>query len=57
MLRFVYPLAVLAVDDEDETLGTSVIVPPEGTDLILASNVPDIELDVLVRDSLNVKSD
>ncbi len=30
---------------------------PEGTDLVLATNIPYVELDVLVRDSLDVETD
>lgn len=49
--------AVLAVDDEHQTLGASVVVPPEWSNLILSSDVPDIELDVLVCDSFDIESD
>jgi hypothetical protein len=55
LLGLVDTVTVLAVDNEDETLGTGVIMPPERTDLILPSNVPNIEFDVLVRDRLDVE--
>lgn len=50
-------LPVLAVDDENETLGAGVVVPPEGPDLILPSDVPDVELDIFVGDGFDVESD
>lgn len=33
------PGAVLRVDDKDEALGAGVVVPPEGSDLVLAADV------------------
>ena len=33
------PVAVGAVHDEDETLRPGVVMPPEGSDFILASDV------------------
>lgn len=56
LLRFVYALAVLAVDNENETLGSGVVMPPERPDLVLPSNIPDIELDILVRHGLHVET-
>lgn len=38
-------------------LGSGVVVPPQRTDLVLTSDVPDIELDVLIRDCLDVEAD
>lgn len=37
--RLVDPGAVLRVDDKDEALGAGVVVPPEGSDLVLAADV------------------
>ena len=31
-------------------------MPPQRPDLVLAANIPDIELDILVCDALDVKS-
>lgn len=36
---------------------TAEIVPPQWTDLILTTNIPDVEFDILVRDSLDVEAD
>ena len=49
-------IAIVAVNDEDDTLGVLEVMPPERSDLVLASHIPDSELDVLVLDSLNVKA-
>ena len=56
LLRLVYTFPVLAVDNEDETLGTGVVMPPQRPDLILSSDIPDVEFDVLVRHGLHVKA-
>ena len=57
LLRLVYPLPVLTVHDEHETLGAGVVVPPQGPDLVLASDVPHIEPNVLVCHGLDVETD
>lgn len=49
-------VAIVAVDNEDDTLGILEIMPPERTDLILTTNVPHGELDVPVFDSLDVET-
>ena len=56
LLRLVYTLPILTVDDEYETLGTSVVVPPERSNLVLSSDIPNSEGDVLVLHSLDVKT-
>ena len=56
MLRLIYPFAVLRVDHEHETLGAGVVVPPERTNLVLSSDIPYVELDILVRDRLDVET-
>jgi len=50
-------ITVVRVDHEDDTLGVLVVVAPEGTDLVLASDVPHGEGNVLVLDGLNVETD
>jgi hypothetical protein len=49
-------IAIVGVDDEDDALGVLEVVPPQGSDLVLPTNVPNSELDVLVLDSLDVES-
>lgn len=36
---------------------TAKVMPPQRPDLVLATNVPDVKLDVLVGDRLNVEAD
>ncbi len=50
------PVAIRTVHYEDQALGAGVIVPPKRTDLILTAHVPDVKLDVLVRNGLYVES-
>jgi hypothetical protein len=51
-----YTVAIVAVDDEDDTLGVLEVMPPQRTDLILSSDIPNSELDVLVLDRLDVEA-
>lgn len=32
-------------------------MPPQGTDLVLTTNIPDIELNILVGDAFDVETD
>ena len=57
LLRLVYPLSILTIDDEHQALSTGVVMSPKGADLVLPAYVPHIELDVLVRDRLDVEAD
>jgi hypothetical protein len=51
------PLDILARYTADNvSLRQVLTVPPEGTDLVLSSDVPDGERDVLVLDSLDVEA-
>lgn len=36
---------------------TAEVVSPQRTNLVLATNIPDVELDVLVGDRLDVEAD
>lgn len=49
-------VAIVAVDDEDDTLGVLEVMPPQRTDLVLTADIPHGELDVLVLDSLDVET-
>ena len=55
--RRVDTVAVVGIDDEDEALRVLVVVAPERADLVLTTDVPDGEGDVLVFDRLDVESD
>jgi hypothetical protein len=49
-------VTIVAVDDEDDTLGVLEVMSPQRTDLVLTTDVPHGELDVLVLDSLDVET-
>lgn len=49
-------VTIVAIDDEDDTLGVLEVVSPEGTDLVLTTDIPDGELNVLVLDGLDVET-
>lgn len=56
LARFGNSLSVVRVDDEDDTVRVLEVVPPERSDLVLSSNVPYSEGNVLVLDSLDVEA-
>ena len=49
-------VTIVAVDDEDDTLGVLEVMSPKRTDLVLTADIPDGELNVLVLDSLDVET-
>jgi hypothetical protein len=49
-------VAIVGVDDEDNALGVLEVMPPERSDLVLATDVPYGKLDVLVLDRLDVEA-
>lgn len=49
-------ISIVAVDDEDDTLGVLEVVSPQGTDLVLTTDIPHGELDVLVLNGLDVEA-
>lgn len=49
-------VAIVAVDDEDDTLRVLEVMSPQRPDLVLATNIPHGELDVAVLDSLDVEA-
>ena len=55
LLRLIYPIAVRAVNHKDEALGAGVVVSPERSNLILPTDVPDVELDILIGYGLDVE--
>lgn len=48
--------AIIGINDKDDTLGVLVVVPPERTDLVLTSDIPNGETDVLVLNRLDIES-
>lgn len=57
LLRLVYPLPILTINNEHQALSAGVVVSPKGTDFILPSYIPYIKLDVLICDSLYIEAD
>ena len=49
-------LPVVAVHDEDESLGVLEVVAPQRPDLVLAAHVPDCEANILILHCLHVKA-
>lgn len=53
----IYAISIRTVHYKDQSLGAGVVVPPKRTDLVLTTDVPNVELDVLVGDGLHVEAD
>ena len=49
-------IAIVAIDDEDNTLSVLEVMSPERTDLVLTTDIPHGKLNVLVFDSLDVET-
>lgn len=56
LLRLVDPLPILAVHDKDETLCSSIVVSPERSNLVLPTDIPHVEFDILVRHGFDVEA-
>lgn len=56
LLGFVNTFSVLAVDHENEALCSGIIVPPQRSDLILTSDIPYVELDILIGHRFHVET-
>jgi len=52
-----HTLTIVRVNNEDDALGVLEVVPPERSDLVLPSDVPDGEGNVLVLDGLDIEAD
>lgn len=49
-------VAIVGVNDEDDTLGVLEVMPPQRADLVLSADIPHGELNVLVLDGLDVEA-
>merc|ERR1712216_544378 len=49
-------VTVIAINYKDQALSICVIVPPQLTDLVLAADIPDIEVNVLVLNGLDIEA-
>jgi hypothetical protein len=51
-----HTVAIIAVNDKDDALCVLEVVSPQRSDLVLSTDIPHGELDVLVFDGLNVEA-
>jgi hypothetical protein len=49
-------VTIVAINDEDDTLGILEVMSPQRSDLVLSTNIPDSELNVLIFDGLDVEA-
>jgi hypothetical protein len=49
-------VTIVAINNEDDTLGILEVMSPQRSDLVLSTNIPDSELNVLIFDGLDVKA-
>jgi len=49
-------ITIVGINDEDDTLGVLEVMSPQRSDLVLSTNIPYGELNVLVFDSLDVET-
>lgn len=49
-------VTIVAVNNEDDTLGVLEVMSPQRSDLVLSTDIPHGELDVLVLDGLDVET-
>jgi len=56
LLGFVNTFPVLAVDHKNEALCSGIIVPPQRPNFILTSDIPDVELDILIGHRFHVET-
>merc|ERR1712083_897353 len=54
--RLADAVTIVGVDNKDDALRVLVVVTPQRSDLVLASNIPHRERDVLVLDGLDVEA-
>lgn len=57
LLGLTHSLPVVRVHDKDQALRVLEVVPPQRTDLVLATDIPHSERDVLVLHSLDIEAD
>jgi len=49
-------ITIIAINDEDDALGVLEVMSPQRSNLVLSTNIPYSELNVLVFDSLDVET-
>jgi len=50
-------ITIVAINNEDDTLGVLEVMSPERSDLVLSTDIPHCELNVLVLDGLDIETD
>jgi len=50
-------ITIITVNDEDDTLGVLEVMSPQRSDLVLSTNIPYGELNVLIFDGLDIETD
>jgi len=48
LTSFVDALTVTGIDDEDEALSARVVMSPKRTNLVLTSDIPYVEFDLII---------
>jgi hypothetical protein len=56
LTSFYDTVAIVAVDNENDALGVLEVMSPQRSDLVLTTDIPDGELDVLILNGLNVEA-
>lgn len=51
-----HAIAVIAINNKDDTLSVLEIMPPQRSDLVLSTNIPYGKLNVFVLDGFNIES-
>lgn len=49
-------ITIVAINNEDDTLGVLEVMSPERSDFVLSTDIPHCELNVLVLDGLDVET-
>jgi len=49
-------VTIIAINNEDDTLGVLEVMSPQRSNLVLSTNIPYSERDVLVLDSLDIET-
>lgn len=54
---FIYSRSVVRINNKNQPLGAGEVMSPERSNLVLAADIPNVELDVLVCNRLDVEAD
>jgi hypothetical protein len=51
-----YTITIVGINNENDTLGVLEVMSPQWTNLVLSTDIPNCELNVLVLDSFDVET-